>query len=185
MDYDNYDWADCTFPYDYCKPLYEFLKGKSFKTGLEIGFDSGSSALVFLAAQPEANLISVDARPLSDLTVGIDLLRKHGFIDAEKGGFSFIQNDSHREMADLIERGVKFDYIYIDGDHLYDGAKQDIMDAIKLLAPDGIIICDDADPAHKEFGVGRAIQDIAKENSHVHVQTMAGHINKAAIITLA
>lgn len=187
MDYDNYAWEDCTFPYDYCKPLYQFLKGKAFRHGLEIGFDSGSSALVFLAAQPNATLTAVDIRSASELAIGMDLLRKHGFIKDESiGRFDFIESDSHKKMLEFQGKGVKFDYIYIDGDHLYAGVKQDLIDALPLLGPDGTIILDDCMPGHADFGVYQAVEEIVAESKgKLKWETMDGHINRAAIITFA
>jgi predicted O-methyltransferase YrrM len=54
--------------------------------------------------------------------------------------FTFIIGRSEQVMPTL--KG-KFDFIYIDGDHRYDGAKKDMENAIKLLAPKGVIVLDD------------------------------------------
>lgn len=178
MNYDTYNWHDCLFPYEYCKRLYEFLKGKKFNHALEIGFDVGCSALVFLAAQPEATLTSVDVRPMSELATGIDLLRKHEFIKDEViGRFELIQSDSHAWMKEEIRKGSKFDYIYVDGDHSYFFVKQDLLDAVQLLLPGGIIVADDANMPD----VAQAIAEIKAQGWKA--EPIPGHINGAAVIT--
>jgi predicted O-methyltransferase YrrM len=37
----------------------------------------------------------------------------------------------------------EYDFIFIDGDHAYEGCKQDILNCQKLLAPGGVILLDD------------------------------------------
>jgi beta-1,4-mannosyl-glycoprotein beta-1,4-N-acetylglucosaminyltransferase len=37
------------------------------------------------------------------------------------------------------ETGMKFDMIFIDGDHTYEGCKSDILNTVDLLEPDGIL----------------------------------------------
>lgn len=54
--------------------------------------------------------------------------------------YHFIKGYSQDEMPKLKQ---KFDLIYIDGDHRYEGAKSDMEMAIPLLAKGGVILIDD------------------------------------------
>jgi len=51
----------------------------------------------------------------------------------------------HRTTSDeyFINNKYKFDLIYIDGNHLYDFVKQDILNSLKFINDEGIIVLDD------------------------------------------
>ncbi len=48
-------------------------------------------------------------------------------------------------MPKLVEQGRKFDFIFIDGDHRFDGAFVDLVFANKLLVPGGVMAVDDTE----------------------------------------
>lgn len=52
---------------------------------------------------------------------------------------------SHDVLPQLASQGELFNLILIDGDHEPPGAERDVVDAWKLLAPDGLMLFDDAD----------------------------------------
>ncbi len=50
-----------------------------------------------------------------------------------------------RDISDnfFLNNQIKFDLIYIDGNHLYDFVKTDIINSLESLSPNGIIVLDD------------------------------------------
>ena len=94
---------------------------------MEIGFNAGHSAEIFLKNNPTATLLSFD----------LGLYRYVGtakrYIDITyPGRHTLIIGDSTKMVPHFIENneGVKFDVIFIDGGHQYEIAKQDISNQI-------------------------------------------------------
>jgi hypothetical protein len=60
--------------------------------------------------------------------------------------------------------GGRFDWIYIDGDHSFEGVLRDIEQAKRLIKPDGLLIFDDYtlySPLERvQYGVMRAVNDL-------------------------
>lgn len=57
----------------------------------------------------------------------------------------------------------RFDLIYVDADHTYEGAKRDIAQATKKLQPDGVLVFNDyelADHAGNPYGVVPAVNEL-------------------------
>jgi hypothetical protein len=56
------------------------------------------------------------------------------------------------------------DWIYIDGNHLYEGVMEDLTAALPKLRPGGLMACDDyGSPGWWEDGVRRAVDDFVAE----------------------
>lgn len=108
----------------YQEPLLELTKRRQFKNILEVGFGYGFSADIWL--RTGAHVTSVDKGDWADKPIGEQ--------------FTFIQGDSKEVLPTLTG---KYDLIFIDGDHTYGGCKQDILNALPLLAKNGIILLDD------------------------------------------
>lgn len=56
----------------------------------------------------------------------------------------FIHETSWNGLMELHQRGVKADFIYVDGDHSSEGALDDIVLSFAMLKKGGILLCDDA-----------------------------------------
>ncbi len=73
-----------------------------------------------------------------------------------------------REKSSKIFNLLKddfFDLIYIDGNHTFDFVKLDIMNSLKKIKKDGIIVCDDyQSPGWWNDGVTKAVDKLCKEN---------------------
>ena len=62
-------------------------------------------------------------------------------------------------LSDLIDTDIKADFIFIDGDHRYEGVKSDILNARKLLVKDGILAGHDY--IYNEWpGVRKAVDEL-------------------------
>ena len=59
-------------------------------------------------------------------------------------GVEYIRKPSNQGLIDLINRGVKAEMIFIDGDHTASAVMTDLVLAWELIKPGGVIICDDA-----------------------------------------
>jgi predicted O-methyltransferase YrrM len=107
---------------------------------MEIGFNAGHSAEVFLKNNSSATLLSFD--------LGI-----HSYVAEAKRYIDFmyphrhnlIFGDSTQMVPNFIKnnKDAKFDVIFIDGGHEYEIAKQDINNCSKLAHKDTIVIIDD------------------------------------------
>ena len=71
-------------------------------------------------------------------------------------------------MLEIFPEGY-FDWIYIDGDHSYEGCKLDLNIAKKLVKPDGLIL--GHDHMWKFPGVIDSVKDFVEENSYYHTYT--------------
>lgn len=169
--FEQFDWSACRFPAGYTKSIFDYATAGGFKRGLEIGFDSGSSALAFLRALPEATLKSVDIYPCE---LGNELINN----SEVKGSHIFIQADS-REWLKSYTPLALYDYIFIDGDHDYAVALQDIENAYPLLAQGGKMLIDDADPNHQHFGVYKAVQEFLVKHPECSARHVDGNPNMA------
>lgn len=135
---------------DYQNAIAEAVRRTKPENGVEVGFCYGYSALAFLENSP-GKLISIDMRNYPDTHKRIK--------DAGHGDrLELVMGDSSEKLREL--RGQEFDWIYIDGDHTYEGAKKDILAALPLLSDRGVIVMDDYFAGDDEFGVYGVIQAV-------------------------
>lgn len=115
---------------------------------VEIGFNAGHSALKFLAMNPNATMISFDL-----------MQHKYSFfgklyVDAAyPNRHMLIAGSSHSTVIQFHKQFPKYkaDLIFIDGDHSFKGALNDIQNMKKLATNNTMIVIDDIVP-HKSYG---------------------------------
>lgn len=124
-------------------------------TALETGFAFGlSTSFLFegllenyLAIDPEDELpqavhvTSVDPFQTRDWDgVGMAHMNDAGL----SGLHTLIDSDSRYALPALAGKGLRYDLVFIDGDHRFDGVFMDLLNACRLVKPTGLIVMDDA-----------------------------------------
>jgi len=113
-------------------------------TLVEIGVQFGRSATVFCELQKEFNynLILIDGWVEEEYS---NSARNHFLNQTEKHGWKYtpIWINSNDAVKKLIEDNVQIDIIHIDGDHEYEGVKDDILNYTPLVVSGGFIVFDD------------------------------------------
>ena len=119
---------------------------------LEIGGRRGGSALLFsIAAGEQATTLSIDLNHN-----GSRIKRLHALCHDKK--IIFWRGDSHLdETEQRLTRHLReeeIDFLFIDGDHSYTGAKQDFIRYSRYVRTGGIIVMHDIQRDYKtRFGV--------------------------------
>lgn len=123
-----------------CASLRSLCSSTSIKLAMEIGFNGGHSAELFLKSNKFLNLISFDLGNHDYVSLG------KNFID---NSYPFrhrlILGDSRSTVPKFSKENpcVKFDFIFIDGGHDYDIAMADLVNCRRLSTPDTVVILDD------------------------------------------
>lgn len=125
-----------------CKLLKILEKGR-LKNILEIGTADGGTLFLFSQiSQPRSKIVSID------LPNGYPRWRIKLYKSFCKGNrrIYLIRRDSHKvetvEHVDNILSGKKLDFLFIDGDHSYEGVKKDFEMYKRLVKKGGIIVRD-------------------------------------------
>lgn len=132
--------------------LLELLEQEKPRVVLEIGTAGGGTLFLFAqVAASDATLISID---LADRLFGggYHVSRKvlyEGFA-RNRQTIELVRASSHdrrtRDAVERILRGRAVDFLFIDGDHSYDGVRQDYLMYRELMRPGGLIAFHDIEP---------------------------------------
>jgi predicted O-methyltransferase YrrM len=107
---------------------------------LEIGFNVGHSAELFLSTHPSRNVLSFDIGQYKGTFVGKE------FLDSQyPSRHTLIIGDSTTTLPNYISNNPdkKFDLIFIDGGHSFIVSNSDLVNCQKLAHKDTIVIMDD------------------------------------------
>lgn len=69
--------------------------------------------------------------------------------------------------SELLASLGEFDFIFLDGDHSYEGVKKDYQNAMKVLAPNGQIAFHDSNVHEPGMGVWQLMDELKKERDLV------------------
>lgn len=160
----------------YTEPLAALCLRVKPKKILEIGMGmEGYSTRVWLE-HCDGQLTSIDKQDWSHIAPK--------FKDEFGERFKFIEGRSEEVMPTLED---KYDLIYIDGLHTYEGAYADIKNAIPLLEPGGLLVVDDygvhisatdvVDYAiiEGEYGVKQAADELLADWRLMHTDILLGN----------
>ena len=131
--------------------LMKILTKLAPKTVLEIGTLKGGTLYLWTkAASPNATIISIDL-PGSYPKRKISFYKSFGSASQK---IYLLRADSHSETTlhrvERILRGRKVDFLFIDGDHSYEGVKNDFQMYAKLVKSGGIVAFHDIVPGPSE-----------------------------------
>lgn len=105
---------------------------------LEIGFNIGGSALMFLRINPRLIYHSID---ISFNKKSVD------YLETEFAGFQFFNYDSKGIKPGEYSLMPCYDMVFIDGDHTEEGVRNDIEKSL-LFNPDYLLFDDYRHPSH-------------------------------------
>jgi predicted O-methyltransferase YrrM len=139
-----------------------FATARRAKHGiLEIGRFNGGSTFLLTCANASVPIWSIDIDPQNDALFK-ELSRSHGVGQ----NVHLIIGDSQRTQYPEIGR---YDLLFIDGDHSYDGCSADIRSWFGALHPGGYIVFHDSYTARGNDGVQDAILDFIEARDDVEV----------------
>ena len=144
------------------RDISRFIAPKSVV--VEIGCYAGESTELFLECKNVAKLICIDPWP-EDYYSGKQLISAEARFDevtaaaVAKKRLVKRKDFSSVVLSDMIAKGEKVDFIYIDGNHSYEFVRQDILLAKQVVKPGGIIAGHDY-KYHKSPGVEKAVKEL-------------------------
>jgi predicted O-methyltransferase YrrM len=123
--------------------MHKLMRSHSIERSLEVGFAYGFSTVWILdALQSRSNAFHVAIDPWEKHTfhgIGLAQVKRLGF----GVRFEWIEKFSIHALSDLIRKGEKFDFIFIDGNHRFDDVIVDFYLSDQILRPRGLVVFDD------------------------------------------
>lgn len=107
---------------------------------IEIGCAEGGSSLTIMSTLPAGSRHTI-VDPFQTTyweSKGLNLLRKFNY-----SNYTLIEKGSEIALPELMEKGEKFDFAFIDGYHTFDHTLLDAFYLIKMLNEGGILVIDD------------------------------------------
>jgi len=146
-------------------------------TVVEIGVDEGGTLFIWTrASAPDAQLIGIDMRPSGRLGRWSPFrLARRSFARGHQRLHLLLARDSHAEstleaVREVLD-GAEIDFLFIDGDHSYEGVRRDFEMYGPLVRNGGIIALHDTWPAacpvgasHPNDGVVRFWHELVAEH---------------------
>jgi precorrin-6B methylase 2 len=137
--------------WEYEKFFERLLELEKTDSVLEIGAKYGASSYGF------CNIFNK--------VVSIDISKENTINDIENkfDNYTFILGDSHSSDTKNKLKEMKFDVVFIDGDHSYDAVKQDYLDYKEFCKDEGIIVFHDIKHTTWTDSVGIQVPVLWKE----------------------
>jgi predicted O-methyltransferase YrrM len=137
-------------PDEISEVLYFLLNNGSYESMLEVGSASGANAKVFCEILKINNLFIIDDNKHDQHPLRSKNLSKINYKE-------YIGNSQGNEAPQWLRSfNKKFDIVYIDADHSYQGVRNDVNNYLEFLKDDGFIIFHDSMGCE---GVNHLIED--------------------------
>jgi predicted O-methyltransferase YrrM len=146
-----YQGLDALSTVNNLRTIRDLMRRTRASRTLEVGLSFGGSALVFCASHkelghlPEAQHTAIDPFQTT-------VWDSCGLMAAERAGLmgylDFRPTFSALELPKLVERGDRFDLIYVDGSHLFEDVFVDAYFVTRLLSEGGVVAFDDSRNPH-------------------------------------
>lgn len=120
------------------KFIYDFIISKGIERTLETGFAYAKSASHIIAATGRMHT-AIDPFQDNYQRMGLKNIATLGLSDY----LDFREDYSHNVLPELLRNGKRYDFIFIDGDHKFDGEFIDFYYADLLLDKNGFILLHD------------------------------------------
>jgi len=119
--------------------IYSFLKMNSIKKTLETGFGYGCSAAYIISATKSTHIVIDPFEKSQWKNIGLHNIKK---LNLSK--FLRFENDfSYNVLPKLLKEGIKIDFAFIDGMHLFDYIMLDFFYIDLLLNNNGYVLFHD------------------------------------------
>jgi predicted O-methyltransferase YrrM len=139
--YDIEDWAGdpaiISIDHEEAELLRRTLKDPNIKDTLEIGCALGTSSAVICQAHRGTHTIIDPYQSTDWRNVGVKRLNEIG------ADYELIEEVSEIAMPDLLQRGRRFDLVFVDGWHTFDQTLLECYYATRLLRVGGYLAVDD------------------------------------------
>ena len=137
---------------------------------LEIGTFKGWSAITMAQAREDVKIITIDnyeGIPTENLCATVNEVNKNILGSGCSKQILHFQVSSH-DYDNKLKR--KFDLLFIDGDHTFDGVKHDFEKFLPFVKDKGIILFHDS---HQEEGVTRFCNTLNYTKDRRHISMLA------------
>lgn len=125
---------------------------------LEIGTFNGETARIFSELFPLSKITTIDLifEDILETKMYEYETNEKKLINSRITNLKSLPNVNFIEMnsLELIKSSDSFDLIWIDGDHKYPTVSIDIANAVRLLSPNGIGVCDDIYTKNTKANIG-------------------------------
>ena len=174
--YDNYRNQSATYGkdfFDFYHLLWNIGAVINPMNMMEIGCRSGVSLIQLLSSMPDLSgkhVVIFDSFKHETLSVedkqicNEEVVRANlKYMNLPAGIIEFVVGLSQETIPAWKDKNpdVKFDYILVDGGHVYEDEKIDLANSSQMLAPGGVLLMDDivAPPLHKLWDEFKAQQN--------------------------
>jgi len=131
--------------YDYFAEMESLVRRFNLGTGVELGVSYGFLAQHLLEACPQLHLVGVDAYCQAHAGAGYEgagdahfdaqCARTRGYLEPT-GRWELLRTTTHA-AAQNFDRQV--DFVFVDAEHTYEAAREDILDWYPKVRPGGLI----------------------------------------------